>query len=168
MLIVLGIVGLLVIALLIFAITGIVNALASGDSAAGSTPNTTPGADGIIAENISPLELGAGACILGFDSVNVSADVTTVSCTTPHNAQLLATTSFPEDADFPGEAALTASGDDLCNSVPIDENAAAGYPELTLTQVTPTSGTWADGDRRIDCFVVSGEGNVITDTLLAE
>jgi hypothetical protein len=160
MLIILAVAGLVVAGLLIFAITSIVNALRSDDSDAGSSPNTTPGADGIIAENISPLELQAGACILGFDSANVSADVTTVTCTTPHNAQLLATTSLPEDAEFPGEATLSASGDELCNAVPIDENAAGEYPNLTLTQVTPTSGTWADGDRRIDCFVVSDEGSV--------
>lgn len=167
-LLILGAAGLLLLALLIFAIVSIVNALRGDDTGTGATPSTTPGADGIIAENLSPLELEAGACILGFDAANVSADVTTVTCTTPHNAQLLATTSLPEDADFPGEAALNASGDELCNSVPIDEDAAAGYSGLTLTQVTPTSGTWAEGDRRIDCFVVSDEGNVITDTLLAE
>lgn len=167
-LLILGAAGLLLLALLIFAIVSIVNALRGDDTGRGATPGSTPGADGIIAENISPLELEAGACILGFDAANVSADVTTVTCTTPHNAQLLATTSLPEDADFPGEAALNASGDELCNSVPIDEDAAAGYSGLTLTQVTPTSGTWAEGDRRIDCFVVSDEGNVITDTLLAE
>ncbi len=167
-LLILGAAGLLLLALLIFAIVSIVNALRGDDTGTGATPSTTPGADGIIAENLSPLELEAGACILGFDAANVSADVTTVTCTTPHNAQLLATTSLPEDADFPGEAALNASGDELCNSVPIDEDATAGYSGLTLTQVTPTSGTWAEGDRRIDCFVVSDEGNVITDTLLAE
>ncbi|GAA2172816.1 hypothetical protein GCM10009784_04770 [Arthrobacter parietis] len=166
-LIILGVAGLVVLALLIFAIASIVNALGADTSDAASSASTTPGADGIIAEGISPLELVAGDCILGFDSTDLSADVTTVTCTTPHNAQLLATTSFPEDSEFPGEAALNASGDDLCNSVAIDENAAAEYAGLTLTQVTPTSGTWADGDRRIDCFVVSDEGNVITDTLLA-
>ncbi|WP_299167282.1 septum formation family protein [uncultured Arthrobacter sp.] len=166
-LIILGVIGLAVIALLIFAITAIVGALRSDDADAGSSPSTTPGADGIIAEGVSPLELGAGACILGFDSTDLSADVTTVTCTTPHNAQLLATTSLPEEAEFPGETALNASGDDLCNAVTIDENAAAEYTSLTLTQVTPTSGTWAEGDRRIDCFVVSDEDN-ITDTLLTE
>lgn len=166
-LIILGVIGLAVIALLIFAITAIVGALRSDDADAGSSPSTTPGADGIIAEGISPLELEAGACILGFDPADLSADVTTVTCTTPHNAQLLATTSLPEDAEFPGEAALNASGDDLCNAVAIDENASAEYSTLTLTQVTPTSGTWAEGDRRIDCFVVSDEDN-ITDTLLTE
>ncbi len=168
LLITLGVVGLAVLALLIFAIMNIVNALRSDDPGAEASSSTTPGADGIIAENISPLDLESGACVLGFDSADVSADVTTVTCTTPHNAQLLATTSLPDDADFPGEAALNASGDELCNSVPIDQNAAADFPNLTLTQVTPTTGTWADGDRRIDCFVVSDEGNVITDSLLAE
>ncbi|GAB3549920.1 hypothetical protein GCM10027404_16230 [Arthrobacter tumbae] len=167
-LILLGVAGLVVLILLIVAITSIVNALRPDNSDTGSSPSTTAGADGIIAESISPLELGAGDCILGFDSLDVSADVTTVTCTTPHNAQLLATTGFPEDAEFPGEAALNASGDDLCNSVAVNENAAAEYAGLTLTQVTPTSGTWADGDRRVDCFVVSDEGNVIMDTLLAE
>lgn len=165
-LVILGIVGLVILGLLIFAIFSIVNALRTDDSAAGSA-NSTPGADGIIAENLSPLDLEAGTCILDFDAANVSADVTTVTCATPHNAQLLATTSFPEDAEFPGDAALNTAGDDLCNSVPIDESAAAEYTGLTLTQVTPTPETWADGDRRIDCFVVSDEGNTITDSLLA-
>lgn len=168
MLIILGVVALAVVALLIVAITAIVGALRSDDPGAEASSSTTPGADGIIAEGISPLDLESGDCVLDFNSTDVSADVTTVSCTTPHNAQLLATTSLPEGAEFPGEAALNASGDELCNSVPIDENAATDYPSLTLTQVTPTTGTWADGDRRIDCFVVSDEGRVITDSLLAD
>lgn len=167
-LVVLAAIGLVVAGLLLFAVISIVNALQADDPGAGSSPSTTAGADGILAEDISPLQLETGACIRSFDSANVSADVTTVTCTTPHNAQLLATTSLPEDAEFPGEVALNARGEDLCNSVAIDENAAANYGGLTLTQVTPTSGTWEEGDRRIDCFVVSDEGNIITDTLLAE
>lgn len=167
-LIILAAAGLLVLGLLIFSIIGIVNALRGDDSQGGSSAASTPGADGIIAEDFSPLELAAGACVLDFDSGDVSAPVTTVTCTTPHNAQLLATERFSDDAEFPGDAELNARGDELCNSVPINESAAANYSGLTLTQVTPTSGTWAEGDRRIDCFVVSDEGNVITDTLLAE
>ncbi|WP_323959332.1 hypothetical protein GC088_12480 [Arthrobacter sp. JZ12] len=160
-------VAVLVVALLIFAIVRIVDAVQGSDPGAGPSANTTPGADGIIAENLSPLQLATGDCIRSFDSANVSANVTTVTCTTPHNAQLLATTSLPAEAEFPGEESLGASGDELCNAVQIDETAAADYSGLTLTQVTPTSRTWAEGDRRLDCFVVSDEGNVITDTLLA-
>ncbi|NJC23456.1 hypothetical protein BJ994_002532 [Arthrobacter pigmenti] len=167
-LIIVAVAGLVILGLLIFAIIRIVDAVSGGGPDAAPSVDASPGADGIIAESISPLELGAGACILDFDESNLSENVTTVTCTTPHNAQLLATDTYPEDTEFPGDEALAVRGDELCNSAEVDERAATEYPDLTLIQVTPTSGTWAEGDRRVDCFVVSNEGNIITDDLLAQ
>ncbi|GAB3534468.1 hypothetical protein GCM10027403_10390 [Arthrobacter tecti] len=167
-LIIVAVAGLVILGLLIFAIIRIVDAVSGGGPDAAPSVNASPGADGIIAESVSPLELDAGTCILDFDRSNLSENVTTVTCTTPHNAQLLATDTYLEATEFPGDEALGVRGDELCNSAEVNERAATEYPDLTLIQVTPTSGTWAEGDRRVDCFVVSSEGNIITDDLLAQ
>lgn len=166
--IILAVAGVVVLGLLIFGIVRIVDAVSGGGPGADPSASPTPGADGIIAEDVSPLDLAAGTCVLDFNVDDVDAEVTTVTCSTPHNAQLLATESYADDDEFPGDEALAERGNEICDSATIDQGTAADYPELTLTTVTPTSGTWAEGDRRVDCYVVSSEGNTITDTLLAE
>ncbi|WP_028280457.1 septum formation family protein [Arthrobacter sp. H5] len=169
-LIIIGVVSLAVLVLLIFAIFVIFDRLNSGPAeepnGGSATIPATAGADGIIAESVPPLDLPLAACLLDFETIN--DNMTVVTCATPHNAQLLATENYPDDSEFPGDEALNLRAQELCDGVMVNEAAAAEYPGLQLTQASPSQSTWANGDRRVDCFVFSEDGNIITDDLLAE
>ncbi|MCC9144687.1 MULTISPECIES: septum formation family protein [unclassified Arthrobacter] len=121
--------------------------------------------EGVLSEDVSPIELEAGACLQDWDDVNSSATV--VTCETPHDAQLVATDSFTEDAAFPGTGALEERVDEVCAAVKYSD-AATQFPGLKLTKSIPTEQTWATGDRRVDCFVFAPEGQELTESLLAE
>ncbi|MCC9204020.1 septum formation family protein [Arthrobacter sp. zg-Y769] len=120
--------------------------------------------EGVISEDVSPVELEDGACLRGWDDVNSSATV--VTCETPHNAQLVATDSFTEDASFPGTAALEERVNEVCAAVDYSD-AAADFPGLKLTKSIPTEQTWSSGDRRVDCIVFTAEDEELTESLLA-
>ncbi|WP_146360673.1 septum formation family protein [Arthrobacter yangruifuii] len=121
-------------------------------------------AEGVISEDVSPVELASGACLQDWEDVN--SEATVVTCDTPHSAQLVATESLPEDAGFPGTGALEKRVNEVCAEVDYTD-AAAGLPDLLLTKSIPTEQTWAAGDRRVDCFVFSPNDQELTETLVS-
>lgn len=163
-----GAIGLVILALLIWAVITIVNAVGRAGSDPSGEPTrsaaATAGADGIIAEGVAPLDLAAGDCLLDF--VDANTEVTVVTCATPHNAQLLASDFYDDDAEYPGDAELATRAQNVCDGVTLNQRAAEGVAIQSLT-VTPTTASWADGDRRLDCFAVAEDGNVLSDSLLA-
>ena len=156
--------GLLALGLLIWGLVSLITGLTASPERE-PISNGTPGADGIIAENVLPLDLEEGQCLRDF--VDINSTSTVVTCSTPHNAQLLASDFYADDAEFPGDDALALRAQEVCDSVDLDETAAARYENLELLRVTPRQGAWSDGDRRVDCLVTSDEGNVIGDTLIS-
>ena len=157
--------GLLALGLLIWGLISLINGLTSSPDTE-PISNGTPGADGIIAENVLPIDLEAGQCLRDFEDINTASTV--VTCSTPHNAQLLATEFYPDSAEFPGEEALALRAQVVCDGVDLDEGAASRHENLELLRVTPRQNAWSDGDRRVDCLVTSSEGNVISDTLITD
>ena len=121
--------------------------------------------EGVISESVSPVEIETGACLKGWEDVNSAADV--VTCDTPHDAQLVASERFTGTDTFPGTAALEERVNEVCNAVDYADNASS-YPGLKVAKSIPTEQTWSDGDRRLDCFVFSPEGQEITESLLRE
>ena len=121
--------------------------------------------EGVISESVSPVELETGACLKGWEDVNSAADV--VTCDTPHDAQLVASERFTGTDTFPGTAALEERVNEVCNAVDYADNASS-YPGLKVAKSIPTEQTWSDGDRRLDCFVFSPEGQEITESLIRE
>ena len=51
-------------------------------------------------------------------------------------------------------------------SAAIDPDAVTDDLRITLLRATPTSQTWADGDRRVDCFAVVEDGDTMSRSLL--
>ncbi|KAD4060122.1 hypothetical protein GD627_03410 [Arthrobacter yangruifuii] len=121
-------------------------------------------AEGVISEDVSPVELASGACLQDWEDVN--SEATVVTCDTPHSAQLVATESLPEDAGFPGTDALEKRVNEVCAGVDYTD-AAAEFPDLLLTKSIPTEQTWAAGDRRVDCFVFSPNDQELTESLVS-
>ncbi|MCC3281439.1 septum formation family protein [Arthrobacter caoxuetaonis] len=119
---------------------------------------------GVLQDSVKPLDLEAGACLQDFQSVN--AEVTVVTCDTPHNAQLVASQTYPDSDAFPGTDALAAKAEEVCSSV-VYTDAASKYTDLELNRAVPTQGSWDSGDRRVDCFVVA-PGEELTDSLIVQ
>ncbi len=146
------------------------NGLGSGSSGPGpamiTAIPTEAGADGLFADGVDPATLTPGQCLRDF--ANDDATVTVVTCTTPHNAQLLASETFGPDASFPGPAALKKRVELVCGSVQVDPAAVDAPGSVSLVNVRPTANSWSKGDRRIDCFAVMAEGNTISRSLLKD
>lgn len=117
--------------------------------------------EGVLSEDVEPVELEQGACIRGFEDINSPVDV--VTCQTPHNSQLVATAQYEDSDAYPGTEALSARADETCNAVEYSD-AAAGLPDIRLEKAVPTEESWRQGDRRVDCFVVSPQD--LTQSLL--
>ena len=116
---------------------------------------------------VDPSSISAGECMADFTAITEDAAV--VDCSEPHNAQLLASESYPENADFPGADQLSERAEASCAAASgsVDPDAVTQDLEVTLLRATPTEGTWADGDRRVDCFAVIENGGTVTRSLLA-
>ncbi|MHA7294944.1 hypothetical protein [Arthrobacter sp. HLT1-21] len=157
--------GLLALGLLVWALIALISGLTSSPDTE-PISNGAPGADGIIAEDVLPIDLDAGQCLRDFVDINTGSTV--VTCSTPHNAQLLATEFYADGDQFPGEDALALRAQQVCDGVDLDETAVSRYENLELFRVTPQQNAWSDGDRRLDCLVTSSEGNIISDTLITD
>ncbi|MHA7276899.1 hypothetical protein ACX80O_10305 [Arthrobacter sp. Hz1] len=157
--------GLLALGLLVWALVALISGLTSSPDTE-PISNGAPGADGIIAEDVLPIDLDAGQCLRDFVDINTGSTV--VTCSTPHNAQLLATEFYADGDQFPGEDALALRAQQVCDGVDLDETAVSRYENLELLRVTPQQNAWSDGDRRLDCLVTSSEGNIISDTLITD
>lgn len=134
---------------------------ASGAQAASAQPSAGP--DGVIAADVSPFDFKAGDCFTDFQAATRSATV--VTCSTPHAAQIIATFAYQPSDTFPGKDALNVKAEQVCSSVKLNEHADK-YPTLRTSYGMPSEGTWQEGDRRIDCFVIVDGGNKLKDSLI--
>ncbi|NMR29693.1 septum formation family protein [Crystallibacter degradans] len=165
-------IGLGIVAAIVIIVVIIISLLnRSGEptgTAASSSPavaKESPGADGIIAEDVSPFDFEEGQCFIDFEAATQNATV--VSCETPHAAQLVGTYFYEEADEFPGKDELNVQAEEFCSAIELNDNADE-YENLRNSYGMPSEGTWQEGDRRIDCFVISDEGNNISASLIGE
>lgn len=131
------------------------------DPAGAVTRNPSPGLDGIIAAQVPPEQLQVGDCLQGF--VSALEPVTLVTCSTPHNAQMIGSFHITE-VDFPGAEQILARSEALCKSVSLDPNSPLDTT-WSYHFSRPSVGTWKHGDRTVACFLALQEGTV-QDSLL--
>jgi hypothetical protein len=103
----------------------------------------------------SVFDLGVGDCFDDQADLAVSevSSVATVDCTEPHDNEIYFEYSMT-DAVFPGndgamDSALTRCLDEFDAFVGIDYTVS----DLDLFPITPTSTSWAEGDRVVYCAV---------------
>lgn len=103
----------------------------------------------------SVFDLGVGDCFNDQADPNVSevASVATVDCSEPHDNEIYYEYSMT-DAVFPGNDAAMDSALNRC----LDQFEAFvgtdfANSELDLFPITPTSTSWAEGDRVVYCAV---------------
>ncbi|WP_104181893.1 septum formation family protein [Arthrobacter sp. B0490] len=117
-------------------------------------------------DRVDPSSLAAGECLAGF--TDITEDAARVDCSEPHNAQLVASENYPDDAEFPGRDQLGLRAEAACATASsgIDPDLVGGDVQVTLLRATPTTETWAGGDRRVDCFAVVEDGGTLSRSLL--
>ncbi len=103
-----------------------------------------------------------GDCFADFDAAANSGDK--VDCTAAHSAQLVGVEKASDSEAYPGREALAQRSGQLCKD-----------PGVTLPQDTshlkqrsayPSQDGWKGGDRRMDCYIVSTDGNTLTASVL--
>ncbi|MHA7283963.1 septum formation family protein [Arthrobacter sp. TMS2-4] len=116
---------------------------------------------------VDPSSLAAGECLAEF--TDITEEAVLVDCAEPHNAQLVGNETYADGAAFPGRAQLGLRAEAACAaaSAGIDPDAVTEDLGVTLLHATPTEATWADGDRRVDCFAVVEDGGPVSRSLLS-
>ena len=165
-------IGLGIVAAIVIIVVIIISLLNRGGESTGTATSSSPavaekspGADGIIAKDVSPFDFKEGQCFIDFEAATQNATV--VSCETPHAAQLVGTYFYEEADEFPGKDELNVQAEEFCSAIELNDNAGE-YENLRNSYGMPSEGTWQEGDRRIDCFVISDEGNNISASLIGE
>lgn len=119
------------------------------------------------------MELGVGDCFNeqdvfgGFTAQDEEvSDVPLVDCAEPHDSEIFYSEELP-DGDFPGDAALEKSLDDICTGSAFEKFVGIDYmdSELYVGAFQPTAETWdLLDDRETLCYVVTG-GETVTGSL---
>lgn len=137
--------------------------VADTSPAASATTSSAPVKRGPLPlEGVGPLEFQPGDCFKDFDPE--APESTVVDCATGHSAQLIAVHHFQDSAGYPGLNALKDKGRETCRNAQLAA-AATGY-DLKQRNAYPSSTSWDNGDRRVDCYVTADAGNVIMESLI--
>lgn len=113
-------------------------------------------------EGVGPLDFQPGDCFKDFDPE--APQSTVVDCATGHSAQLIAVHHYPASDTYPGLDALKDKGRETCRNAQLA--AAATTYNLLQRNAYPSSSSWDNGDRRVDCYVTADAGNVIMESLV--
>jgi len=108
----------------------------------------------------SVLNLEVGQCITDTAQEGQVSSVPVVACSEPHTGEIYALPQLP-DGDFPGEQAVGDQADQLCGGQAFQDYVGLPYDqsEIYITWLSPTAGTWADGDREIVCILANQDGS---------
>ncbi len=139
-------------------------AIFGGVSAMGD--DTTRNDQGEIVESggVGAFAIKFGDCIQLPTGLTEVQSVEGVPCSAPHNAQAYDVFDMPGGDAYPGDLAITDAADEGC----LDRFAAfvgVPYEESTLyiSYLTPTVGSWAEGDHEIQCLVAPEYGTISFD-----
>jgi Septum formation len=104
-------------------------------------------------------QLKLGDCFTGGDSANVS-NVNVVECTQAHDAEVYYIFNYPDaPSSYPGDDAVQTTAADGCKPAFSDfVGLAFDSSSYGLKYLRPTSDSWGQGDRTIDCLITSGDG----------
>jgi hypothetical protein len=114
------------------------------------TATARPTATGTGGQSVESVPLAVGECI----NLNaVTGNIDKVSCTTPHDMQVLKNfnmpgTTYPSDYEFEDE--VSAQCDSVLSSTVAREPNPNKY---TLKYSYPKEGSWDRGDREVTCLV---------------
>lgn len=128
-------------------------------SACSSGDETTRSEDGEIVESgeLSAFSINVGDCIVGAATGEVSG-FEGVPCNEPHDNEVYYTFDLP-DGDFPGDAVIEAEATDQClTQFELYVGTEYEVSSYGLTWLSPTVGSWDQGDQEIACLVNNFDG----------
>jgi hypothetical protein len=135
---------------------------AAGASPAAATTSAPASRGPLPLVGIGPLDFQLGDCFKDFDPE--APQSTIVDCTTGHSAQLIAIHHYQDSDAYPGLSALKDKGRETCRNAQL--TAAATNYELKQRNAYPSSTSWGNGDRRVDCYVTADTGTIIMESLV--
>lgn len=136
--------------------------VAEASPAAAATSSAPAPRAALPLEGVGALDFQPGDCFKDFDPE--APQSTIVDCSSGHSAQLIAVHHYQESDSYPGLNALKDKGRETCRSAQL--TAAATNYELKQRNAYPSSSSWDNGDRRVDCYVTADSGNVIMESLI--
>jgi hypothetical protein len=104
-------------------------------------------------------QLKLGDCFVGGNDANVS-NVDVVACTQAHDAEVYYIFDYPDaPSAFPGDDAVQAAAGNGCKPA-FGDFVGLDFDSSTyaIKFLRPTSDSWGQGDRTIDCLITSGDG----------
>ena len=130
---------------------------------AATTTSSAPASRGPLPlEGVGPLDFQPGDCFKDFDPEAPESNI--VDCATGHSAQLIAIEHYAVSDSYPGRDPLKQKALDACKAAPLTDK-SADYV-LSYKLAYPSSASWDNGDRRVDCYVTADTGNVIMESLV--
>lgn len=111
--------------------------------------------------------LDVGTCVNGVaEGQVITTSLDPVSCTSPHDNEIVGSAQHPDASAYPGQAALETFAATPCIAA---FNAYVGgdfqTSSLAMLPIVPTESTWARGDRAITCVVLSHDGTKLTSSV---
>ena len=146
-----------VVLLVVFGAGRLSNATSAEPAAQSTIPrNANPGIDGVVAANAPASQFEVGDCLRGFDGPLKPATI--VLCTSSHDAQLIGLATL-DDTPYPGDARTETKAEAACRAIELEATVALNG-KWSYQFSRPSSGTWAEGDRAVACFLSLEEGTV--------
>lgn len=140
-------------------------------ASAGPSPAASPESAASSNPKIALDEVTIGDCAIDplrkkeADPNAMVSGIRVVPCTEAHDSEVYAIPELP-DAEFPGPDEVIAMGEQAC------KDAYAGYVGVDFQDskndadsLYPSMETYADGDRKVICFVVAPNGGTVTSSL---
>ena len=125
--------------------------------------------DTTVAVDVHEMDVQLGACLESTEYVYDNI-LRQVPCDAPHMAQVVAEREV-NDAEFEGRSTYITQAEEYCLPTSYQLVPDEVDPEpLVMRTISPTVGSWEDGDRMIRCLLsVEGEhhltGNFLTETV---
>ncbi|MEE8601881.1 septum formation family protein [Euzebya tangerina] len=129
-----------------------------GTDAPAAPPAPSPGAT-VPGVEQSVFELAVGTCFNNPGTADEIENVAEVPCETPHDNEVFALVDFPgaDGEPFPGREPIQQFADEQCRGALFSDYVGSEYLESRyfVSQLTPTEGSWDQGDREIVCILFS-------------
>ncbi len=110
------------------------------------------GGCGLLDGGGTVFELSVGDCFDRSSEDGEISDVPIVDCDEPHDSEVFHTFEVEGDGEYPGGEALLAQAEEQCLPAFADY-VGLDYANSTLDifPITPTDGSWSEGDREVVC-----------------
>jgi hypothetical protein len=136
----------------------------TSSSASASADGSESAAASTEASEVSALDLEVGQCF-NTDDVSTVDQVTVVSCDATHVYEVFGLSDYEaaDDADFPGDDALSSAADEACRPA-FEDYVGVAYDDSEWfgTFINPSEDTWAEGDREIVCVLHTEDETEVT------